>query len=163
MPEKSGKERRRTSSLKTMIQDMELDALKQNISNQHKQMVRDIDKKLEKIFDDFLSEVTKLSLNRFEIEKLFDDGLNGKLKDNIEEKSKLHDKSSVLPLRLKLPEKVFQPRNALLTDLFEIKHIKTIYHIFIVIFNLLLLNVFISDFGRCDVFSCIYASSNFIF
>ena len=149
MPEKSGKERRRTTSLNDMIQDMELEVLKQNISNKHKQMVREIDGKLDKIFDDFLSEVTKLSLNRFDVEKLFDDGTNGKIKKsneqlNIENKTINPGK---LPPRLKLPEKIFQPRNSLLTDLFEIKHLKTIYHIFIVIFNLLLLNVFVSDFA----------------
>lgn len=150
MPEKNGKERRRTTSLNDMIQDMELEVLKQNISNKHKQMVREIDGKLDKIFDDFLSEVTKLSLNRFDVEKLFDDGTNGKIRKQSSEQIRPEDKPSNperLPPRLKLPEKVFQPRNALLTDLFEIKHLKTIYHIFIVIFNLLLLNVFVSDFA----------------
>lgn len=150
MPEKSGKERRRTTSLNSMIQDMELEVLKQNISNKHKQMVKEIDEKLDRIFDDFLGEVTRLSLNNFEVEKLFDDGLNGKTKSRQHEE-KLKDGKPTdpakLPLRMKLPEKIFQPRNALLTDLFEIKHIKTIYHIFIVIFNLLLLNVSISDFA----------------
>lgn len=150
MPEKSGKERRRTTSLNSMIQDMELEVLKQNISNKHKQMVKEIDDKLDRIFDDFLGEVTRLSLNNFEVEKLFDDGLNGKTKSRQHEE-KLKDGKPAdpakLPLRMKLPEKIFQPRNALLTDLFEIKHIKTIYHIFIVIFNLLLLNVSISDFA----------------
>jgi sterol O-acyltransferase len=144
MPEKIGKERRRTTSLNSMIQDMELEVLKQNISNRHKNMVREIDGKLDKIFDDFLDDVTKLSLNNFEVEKLFDDGANGKTKPRNDVKN---DKSQKLLPRLKLPEKQFQPRNALLTDLFEIKHIKTIYHIFIVIFNLLLLNVFVSDFA----------------
>lgn len=150
MREKTGKERRRTSSLNSMIKDMEMDVLKQNISNKHKQMVREIDEKLDKIFDDFLGEVTRLSLNNFEVEKLFDDGANGKIRSRPEEKKQLEVKSAdptKLPPRMKLPEKHFQPRNALLTDLFEIKHIKTIYHIFIVIFNLLLLNVSISDFA----------------
>lgn len=145
-----GKERRRTSSLNNMIQDMELEVLKQNISNKHKQMVKEIDEKLDRIFDGFISEVNQLSLNRFEIEKLFSDGVNSKINQAPEPKGKLEDNSSSggkLVPRLTLPEKQFQPRNALLTDLFEIKHIKTIYHIFIVIFNLLLLNVFISDFA----------------
>lgn len=151
MPEKSTKEpRRRTSSLHNVIlHDMELEVLKQNISNKHKQMVREIDFKLDKIFDDFLNEVTKLSLNRFEVEKLFEDDFNGRVKKKNESKTNEEESTDLkkLPPRLKLPEKKFQPRNALLTDLFEIKHIKTIYHIFIVIFNLLLLNVCISDFA----------------
>jgi sterol O-acyltransferase len=151
---KSGiRERRRSSSLtNNMIQDMELDVLKEKISNKHKRMVKEIDEKLDKIFDDFLNEITKLSLNRFEVEKLFDDGQNGKNGKSKKQQPELDtDKKSTpknkLKPRLKLPEKIFQPRNSLLTDLFEIKHIRTIYHTFIVIFNLLLLNVFVSDFA----------------
>jgi sterol O-acyltransferase len=147
---KMKKERRRTSSLNNMIQDMELEVLKQNISSKHKQMVKEIDDKLDKIFDGFIREVNQISLNRFEIEKLFNDGVSARTNRAPESRGKLEENSSngaKLVPRLKLPEKQFQPRNALLTDLFEIKHIKTIYHIFIVIFNLLLLNVFISDFA----------------
>lgn len=148
MPEKNGKERRRSGSMNTMIQDMELEVLKQNIYNKHKMMVREIDDKLDKIFDDFLSEVNKISLNRFEVEKLFSDETNTTVKDGDRQGDRLKSQNpEKFTPRLKLPEKNFQARNALLTDLFEIKHLKTIYHIFIVIFNLLLLNVFISDFA----------------
>lgn len=153
MPEKVGKVLRRTSSMSNSIQDIELEVLKQNITNKHKQMMNEIDEKLDKIFDDFLNEVNRLSLNRFEVEKLFGDGKNGSVKHNkIKGESRTEDRkkskkilSTKIPV--KLPEKLFQPRNSLLTDLFEIKHISTIYHIFIVIFNLLLLNVFITDFA----------------
>lgn len=151
MSDKSGKDRkgsRRRSTFNNLLQDMEMEVLKQNIFNKHKQMVHEIDEKLDKIFDDFLNEVNKMSLNRFEIEKLFDDTLNGKTKTRVHDKAKeVNDSPKEFGPRFKLPEKQFQPRNSLLTDLFEIKHIKTIYHIFIVIFNLLLLNVFISDFA----------------
>lgn len=129
--------------------DVELEVLKENIYNRHKQMVREIDEKLDHIFDDFLTEVNKLSLNRFEVEKLFNDekkvvgGKKSKLKA-IENKPKKNSKDQALPTSL--PEKQFQIRSSLLTDLFEIKHFNTIYHIFIVIFNLLLMNVFITDF-----------------
>ena len=71
--EKVGKDLVRRSSLSNLKQDMELEVLKQNIFNKHKQMVREIDEKLDTIFDDFLSEVNKLTLNRFEVEKLFND------------------------------------------------------------------------------------------
>lgn len=37
-------------------------------------------------------------------------------------------------------------RNSLLTDLFEVKHIKTIYHIFLVILIIMFLNTCIHDF-----------------
>lgn len=44
-----------------------------------------------------------------------------------------------------LPEKEFLPRNSLLTDLFEIQHIKTIYNIFIVILIILFMSTAIHD------------------
>lgn len=45
-----------------------------------------------------------------------------------------------------LPEKKFVPCNSLLTDLLEVQHIRTIYHIFIVILFLLFLNTLVHDF-----------------
>ncbi|XP_033220386.1 sterol O-acyltransferase 1 [Belonocnema kinseyi] len=44
-----------------------------------------------------------------------------------------------------LPDKQFLQRNSLLTDLFEIKHIRTIYNIFIVILIILFINTAIHD------------------
>lgn len=54
----------------------------------------------------------------------------------------------------KLPEKEFVARNSLLTDLFEISHIQTIYHIFIAILLLLFMSTIIEDVvdkGRFDL------------
>lgn len=45
----------------------------------------------------------------------------------------------------KLPEKQFLVRNSLLTDLFEIKHIRTIYHIFVVILIIFFIHTTIYD------------------
>lgn len=53
-----------------------------------------------------------------------------------------------------LSEKEFVARNSLLTDLFEINHIQTIYHIFIAILILLFMNTVIVDIidkGRIDL------------
>lgn len=53
-----------------------------------------------------------------------------------------------------LAEKEFQPRNSPLTDLFEINHIQTIYHIFIAILVLLFMNTIVVDVvehGRIDL------------
>jgi len=161
MPEKVAKVRRRGSSSMSSqtIDDVELEVLRQNITNRHKQVIQDIDSKLDKIFDDFVLEINNLSLKRFDVEKLFDNGDKSKAKPTKQRKAIKHERTSsdpkqLPPLRKTLPEKEFQARNSMLTDLFEIKHIKTIYHIFIVIFNLLLLNVFFSDFistGRINI------------
>ncbi|XP_062557543.1 sterol O-acyltransferase 1-like [Armigeres subalbatus] len=45
-----------------------------------------------------------------------------------------------------LPDKEFVTRNSLLTDLFEVKHIKTIYYIFVTTLIVLLLNTVVYDF-----------------
>lgn len=53
-----------------------------------------------------------------------------------------------------LPEKEFIARNSLLTDLFEINHFQTIYHIFIAILILLFMNTVIEDImdkGHIDI------------
>ncbi|XP_069683829.1 sterol O-acyltransferase 1 isoform X2 [Periplaneta americana] len=53
-----------------------------------------------------------------------------------------------------LPEKQFMARNSLLTDLFEIKHIQTIYNIFIVILIILFINTAVYDLviaGKLDL------------
>ena len=44
-----------------------------------------------------------------------------------------------------LPQKEFIPRNSLLTDLFEISHMQTIYNIFIAILLLLFINTVTDD------------------
>ena len=51
----------------------------------------------------------------------------------------------VSPERNKLPEKEFLARNSLLTDLLEVKHIKTIYNIFVVIMFLTFMNTVVHD------------------
>ncbi|KAG5671370.1 hypothetical protein PVAND_001571 [Polypedilum vanderplanki] len=91
------------------------------------------DKVLNGIFED----VRKLSLKCHDFEKQF---INKSDNGKSEEKSMKNN-------RMHLPDRYFQARNSVLTDLFEIKHISTIYRIFMVIFTLLLLNVFVSDFA----------------
>lgn len=139
----ASKDLRRANST---IHDMELDVLKENLRNKHKQISQEVDEKIDRIFDEFFIEVNKLSLNRFEVEKLFNDGKNGKNSKTKNDKQKKVYKKHEQKMPERLPEKHFQPRTSMLTELFEIKHVSTIYHIFIVIFNLLLLNTFVTDF-----------------
>lgn len=144
-------DKRRTISLDNIVKNMELEVLKERIQNKHKLIVREIDDNLDKVFDDFLNEVNKISLNHFKVEKLFFDNVNIKPQLDFNEKvdnnrSLTKDNQQKLVPRLKLPEKTYMPRNSLLTDLFQIKHLATIYHIFIVILTLLFLNTFVTDF-----------------
>ncbi|KAL5287863.1 SOAT1 family protein [Megaselia abdita] len=52
-----------------------------------------------------------------------------------------HDKS-----KKKLPDKVFVPRESYLTCLLEVDHMKAIYHVFVAVLLLLLLNVSANDY-----------------
>ncbi|XP_025271408.1 sterol O-acyltransferase 1 isoform X1 [Camponotus floridanus] len=53
-----------------------------------------------------------------------------------------------------LPDKEFLARNSLLTDLFEITHIRTVYNLFIVIFLLLFLNTIAYDIMESGTLTC---------
>lgn len=54
----------------------------------------------------------------------------------------------------RLPEKQFEARNSLLTDLFRVKHIKTIYHIFVVVMLLTFLNTVVHDLAVDGRYAC---------
>lgn len=57
-------------------------------------------------------------------------------------KARSKDKTS----RGVLPQKEYTLRNSLLTDLFEINHIQTIYHIFVAILIILFMSTMLEDF-----------------
>lgn len=124
---------------------MDTEVARQHIQEKRKGILRDIDQKLDRVFEDLLDEISKFSLNNFDIEKLFKDPVK-KPRQKVAANGKNDKEIDRLSLRMKLPEKVFEPRNSLLTDLFEIKHIKTVYHIFIVILIYLFLNTMVTDF-----------------
>jgi sterol O-acyltransferase len=140
MPERRG--HRRSSSM-TDISHI-VDATKDNFLNKKKQSADEIDEKFERLYKNFLSDTKKLNFSRFEVEKILIDSRS----ELNESKKYRHDESSSKKKKSgKLPEKIFQARNSLLTDLFKISHINTIYHVFVVIFVILLLNTFVSDFA----------------
>ncbi|XP_046419622.1 sterol O-acyltransferase 1 isoform X1 [Neodiprion fabricii] len=105
--------------IRDLMQQMESDVMEQ-VGNQIKLIMSGVLQQLEEMqpgkqTDDLFQETTKYS-NR---QKSLKDG--------------------------SLPEKKFLMRNSLLTDLFKIKHIKTIYHIFIVILIILFINTAVYD------------------
>lgn len=136
---------RRYKFLRNLIVNMDSDIARQRIQEKRKGILRDIEQKLDRVFEDLLDELGKFSLNNFEIEKLFKDPVR-KPRQKLIANGKNEKELEKLTHRTKLPQKTFEPRNSLLTDLFEIKHIKTIYHIFIVILIYLFLNTMVTDF-----------------
>uniref|UniRef100_T1GGP7 Uncharacterized protein n=1 Tax=Megaselia scalaris TaxID=36166 RepID=T1GGP7_MEGSC len=61
-----------------------------------------------------------------------------------EHSDKLHEKPS--GKKKKLPDKVFVPRESYLTCLLEVDHMKSIYHVFVAVLLILLLNVAANDY-----------------
>lgn len=97
-------------------------------------MITDIDKKLINLTEEIITEIHHVHLKNNDLKELFKDEINQKLLI----KSK--------PLKAgELPQKEFHLRNSILTDLLEVKHISTIYHIFVVGMIMLLINTFIHD------------------
>lgn len=100
-------------------------------------LTKDIEQKMDIAVDDLFTEVKQFNLKNYELKQLFNE------KPRVEGSTRCKKGTRTDG---KLPEKEFMARNSLLTDLFEVKHIKTIYHIFIVILIILFLNTVVHDF-----------------
>lgn len=86
------------------------------------------------MIEDILDEMKKEASAQSEFRQLFNDDA---VEPSIKRKTLRNGK---------LPDKEFLPRNSLLTDLLEVKHIRTIYHIFLVIMFMTFLNTLTHDF-----------------
>ncbi|XP_055596998.1 sterol O-acyltransferase 1-like isoform X2 [Uranotaenia lowii] len=129
------------------MKDMTIDKMRETMNAMVHGLEKDVSRKLDLLVDDLLSEVKLFNLKNYELRELFRDSSssslsNGAAKDG---KGAKLDRRKRSPSG-KLPDKEFVARNSLLTDLFEVKHIKTIYHIFIVILIIMFLNTVVHDF-----------------
>uniref|UniRef100_A0A182Y201 O-acyltransferase n=1 Tax=Anopheles stephensi TaxID=30069 RepID=A0A182Y201_ANOST len=121
-----------------MVKDMAIENMKQKMHHIVNRMSRDVEKEMDLAVDDLFTEVKQLNLKNYEIPHLLNDNaIYRSGKDGHRIRARTDGK---------LPDKTFCPRNSLLTDLLEAKHIKTIYHIFIVMLIILFLNTLIHDF-----------------
>uniref|UniRef100_A0A182JE51 O-acyltransferase n=1 Tax=Anopheles atroparvus TaxID=41427 RepID=A0A182JE51_ANOAO len=120
-----------------IVKDMAIEKMKQKMDEIVARVGKDVEKKLDIAVDDLFAEVKQFNLKNYELKQLFNEKPTAKAG---------HRKSPTHRSDGKLAEKEFVARNSLLTDLFEVKHIKTIYHIFIVILIILFLNTVVHDF-----------------
>ncbi|XP_053680549.1 sterol O-acyltransferase 1 [Anopheles nili] len=120
-----------------IVKDMAIEKMKRKMHDIVTRLGRDVEQKMDIAVDDLFTEVKRFNLKNYELKQLFNE--QPTTVDNAG-----HRKGSLKDG--KLPEKQFIARNSLLTDLFEVKHIKTIYHIFIVILIILFLNTVVHDF-----------------
>lgn len=116
----------------------------------------DIEKRLYVMTDQLIEDFKRISGANKEFATIFQNGNEPKVKrqDHIQCYLLISDSSDqwLTTIRFvhfrtpgQLSEKKFQARNSLLTDLFGVKHIRTIYHIFVVCMFLTFLNTIVHD------------------
>ncbi|XP_033762380.1 sterol O-acyltransferase 1-like isoform X2 [Pecten maximus] len=107
--------------------------LAQRIKNQAQKLQKDVieqlSSELEQLLQGFVTEVEHLEHN-------------GDANDNY---TSFPSKAEKKRHKGDLPDKVFHMRRSMLTELFEINHIRTIYHIFVAILIVFSLNTFVYD------------------
>ncbi|XP_058061643.1 sterol O-acyltransferase 1 [Anopheles bellator] len=123
-----------------IVKDMAIEKMKEKMDKIVTKLGKDIEQKMDIAVDDLFAEVKQFNLKNYELKQLF----NEKPVEGV--KRGHHGGRKGARSDGKLPEKEFIARNSLLTDLFEVKHIKTIYHIFVVILIILFLNTVVHDF-----------------
>lgn len=124
-----------------IVKDMAIEKMREKMGTIVQKLERDVERKLDLLVDDLVSEVKLFNLRNNELRQLFNENNSLGLGEKTGTRAKRKRGADG-----KLPEKEFVARNSLLTDLFEVKHIKTIYHIFIVILIIMFLNTVVHDF-----------------
>lgn len=114
------------------IKQMAMLNVREKVQRMQANLVEEVDEKLSEVVGKVLQEMERCGAFQQHQYVLVDDG--HKYKNRV--KPSKHGG---------LPEKQFMSRNSLLTDLFEIKHIRTIYNIFIVILIILFINTAVYD------------------
>lgn len=115
---------------------MAIQKVREHMEKTHREALLELDNRFSRMVDECVYEVKRFDVQRGELLQLFREPDSERRKQ---------------PVTGQLPEKEFVPCNSMLTDLFEVKHIRTIYNIFIVILIMLLLNTLVHDlvaYGR---------------
>ncbi|XP_059621619.1 sterol O-acyltransferase 1 [Phlebotomus argentipes] len=115
-----------------VLREMALKRVQERIEILQSEISRDVDRRLGIMGEQLINEMKRFDLNNTELRNLFRDE---KLMSN----RKQTEQTNLLP------EKEFMARNSLLTDLFEVKHIKTIYNLFVVCMIIMFLNTVVGD------------------
>ncbi|XP_063421344.1 sterol O-acyltransferase 1-like isoform X1 [Mytilus trossulus] len=114
----------------------------QRLRNQAQALQKDIKEKLtdelDTLFEQFINDVEQY-------ERLEEQNQNYVFKRSISTRCQTNLKDKYRKKNGELPDKVFLPRRSVLTELFEISHIKTIYHMFVAILIVFCLNTFVYD------------------
>ncbi|XP_055676777.1 sterol O-acyltransferase 1 [Lutzomyia longipalpis] len=126
------RDRRFKDSTDDVIRELALKRVQERVEILQDEISRDVNRRLGVMVEQLISEMKRFDLNNTELRNLFKDE---KLMTNRKETEKTNA----------LPEKEFMARNSLLTDLLEVKHIKTIYNLFVVMMIIMFLNTVVGD------------------
>uniref|UniRef100_A0A8D8FQV3 O-acyltransferase n=1 Tax=Culex pipiens TaxID=7175 RepID=A0A8D8FQV3_CULPI len=152
--ESNGVEKRAQRELKEeVVKDMAIDKMREKMDSLVHKLEKDVERKLDLLVEDLVGEVKLFNLKNYKLRELFKESSSSSIStaDGGSSTSRGRNRSRTGG---KLPDKEFVARNSLLTDLFEVKHIKTIYHIFVVILIIMFLNTVVHDFvdrGRINL------------
>uniref|UniRef100_A0A0R3W886 O-acyltransferase n=1 Tax=Taenia asiatica TaxID=60517 RepID=A0A0R3W886_TAEAS len=100
----------------------------------HTELTQEFSHQLQRVLENAVDRI----LEHSEAENLM--GGSKRLKSNMSDRLRATSESDKW-----LPEKKFRHRNSVLTDLFKISHIETVYHIFIAVLLIFALNTILSD------------------
>lgn len=120
-----------------ILREMAIQKVREHMEKTHREALMEMDNRFSRMVDECVYEVKRFDVQRGELLQLFREPETERRKQPVTGRQ--------------LPEKEFVPCNSMLTDLFEVKHIRTIYNIFIVILIMLLLNTLVHDlvaYGR---------------
>ncbi|XP_050080482.1 sterol O-acyltransferase 1-like [Anopheles maculipalpis] len=118
-----------------IVKDMAIENMKQKMHHIVNRMSKDVEKEMDLAVEDLFTEMKQIHRKNYELPQLFND----KVTNGTSQPKRVRADG-------KLPDKSFSPRNSLLTDLLEAKHIKTLHHIFIAMLIILFLNTMVHDF-----------------
>ncbi|XP_053685275.1 sterol O-acyltransferase 1 [Sabethes cyaneus] len=123
-----------------IVKDMAIEKMRHKMDTIVQKVEKDVERKLDLLVDDLVNEVKIFNLKNYELRQLFREMNPSAVRRSENDSGRRRSANGTLP------EKEFLARNSLLTDLFEVKHIKTIYHIFVVILIIMFLNTVVHDF-----------------
>lgn len=140
-------------SVPSMETAMTLSMVQKKLQTFQTKVMEDVQKKMDVMFEELVQEIRQYEMQSNEFKnfrqhhELWSNRLTTQMEvvDSIT-KTVTSDVKSTEKSKKKLSDKVFVPRESYLTCLLEVDHMKAIYHVFVAILLLLLMNVSANDY-----------------
>lgn len=131
-----------------------LNMVQKKLQSFQTKVMEDVQKKMDVMFEELVQEIRQYEMQSNEFKnfrqhhELWSNRLTSQMEvvDSTTKTLRKEVKSDDEKSKKKLPDKVFVPRESYLTCLLEVDHMKSIYHVFVAVLLLLLLNVSANDY-----------------